>query len=210
MGFINDLVKTATEMTQRPYPESLQHLTPMQATTLRETYLKRMVERCGGNHFVVDKNPLNFHFVGIIASIFPEARILYCKRNAMDNCVSVFRLPFDDNQGYSHDLASLGIYYRQHEVLMEFWFSCYSNQILQVDYEETVECLEDQAHVMLDFIGVEFEKAVLDFFNNERIVMTPSAEQVRQPIYKTSINAWKRYGAALDPLAAALGANSND
>lgn len=204
VGFINDLAKTASEMTSHPYPKSLRHLTSDQAASLRNVYLERMVKRCGGKNFVVDKNPLNFNFVGFIASVFPEARILHCKRDAMDNCVSIFRLPFDDNQGYSHDLASLGIYYRQHEKLMEFWTSCYADQILQVNYEETVENLEDQARVMLDFIGVDFEEQVLDFFDNERIVMTPSAEQVRQPIYKTSINAWKRYGDAINPLSEAL------
>jgi hypothetical protein len=75
---------------------------------------------------------------------------------------------------------------------------------LQVDYEETVERLEDQARRMLDFVGVGFEESVLEFFKNERIVMTPSAEQVRQPIYKTSINAWQRYGEALKPLKETL------
>jgi len=204
VGFINDLAKTTSEMTKRPYPESLQYLSLEQSQILRKTYLKRMVERCGGKNVVVDKNPLNFNFVGFIAGIFPEARILYCKRDAMDNCVSIFRLPFDDNQGYSHDLSSLGTYYRQHEVLMRFWVSHYPDQILQIDYEQTVEDLENQAHAMLDFIGVEFEKQVLKFFENDRIVMTPSAEQVRQPIYKSSVNAWVRYGEALNPLKEAL------
>lgn len=122
----------------------------------------------------------------------------------MDNCVSIFRLPFDDNQGYSHDLASLGLFYRQHEALMDLWISSYPGQILQVDYEETVERLEDQARRMLDFVGVGFEESVLEFFKNERIVMTPSAEQIRQPIYKTAINAWQRYGEALKPLKETL------
>ena len=204
VGFINDLAKTASEMTGQSYPKSMQCLSVNQVSQLRTTYLTRMVERCGGSSYVVDKNPLNFNFVGFIASIFPEARVLYCKRDAMDNCVSIFRLPFDDNQGYSHDLTSLGTFYRQHEALMDVWRSRYPAQILQVDYEKTVENLEDQARGMLNFIGVEFEEQVLEFFNNERIVMTPSAEQVRQPIYNTSVGAWKRYGEALKPLREAL------
>lgn len=205
VGFINDLAKRASDMTQQPYPLSIKSLNSEQVGALRKTYLNRMIERSGHNRYVVDKNPLNFNFLGLIATVFPEARILYCKRDPMDNCVSIFKLPFDDNQGYSHDLSALGHYYRQHEKLMDHWLSCYSDQILQVDYEQTVEQLETQARRMLEFIGVDFEEQVLSFFDNKRIVMTPSAEQVRQPIYNTSINAWRRYGQALAPLVEALG-----
>jgi hypothetical protein len=87
---------------------------------------------------------------------------------------------------------------------MDVWRSLYPGQILQVDYEKTVANLEGQAKAMLNFIGVEFEEQVLNFFENERIVMTPSAEQVRQPIYSSSVNAWQRYGGALQPLIEAL------
>ncbi|MDH3349971.1 MAG: tetratricopeptide repeat protein [Gammaproteobacteria bacterium] len=205
LGFINDIVKQASDMTRQPFPDAIEALTSEQARKLRNAYLSRLVERFGHSRFVVDKNPLNYNFVGAIATIFPEARILFCKRDPMDNCVSIFRLPFDDTQGYSHGLASLGHHYRQHEKLMEHWLDCYADQILTVEYEQTVENLESQARRMLDFIGVEFEEQVLRFFDNERIVMTPSAEQVRLPIYRSSIGAWKRYGQALDPLAVALG-----
>jgi hypothetical protein len=93
---------------------------------------------------------------------------------------------------------------------MEYWVQCYGEQILTVRYEDTVDDLARQARRMLEFIGVEFEAEVERFYDNKRVVMTPSAEQVRQPIYKTSVGAWKRYGSALDPLAAALAANSHD
>lgn len=204
IGFINDLVKQATAMTRQPYPVSIKHLTAEQLQQLRRGYLHRMVERFGHNRFLVDKNPLNFNMTGVIATVFPEAKILYCKRDAMDNCVSIFRLPFDDNQGYSHELAALGHYYRLHEKLMDFWNSCYPDRILMVRYEATVEHLEQQARRMLDFIGVAFEQQVLSFFENDRIVMTPSAEQVRQPIYRDRIQSWKKYEKFLGPLVASL------
>jgi hypothetical protein len=210
VGFINDMAKRASEMTQQPYPGSIVDLTPEHVSELRDAYLSRIVERYAENRFIVDKNPLNFNFVGLIATVFPEARIIFCKRDPMDNCVSIFRLPFDDNQGYSHDLSALGHFYRQHEKLMAYWIECYGDQILTVRYEDTVDDLEGQARRMLEFIGVEFEAEVERFYDNKRIVMTPSAEQVRQPIYKTSVDAWKRYGSALEPLVAALGINSDD
>ncbi len=207
VGFINELVTRASAMTKKPFPVSMKFLGYEHLQQLRQAYFGRMIDRFGSNRFFADKNPLNFNMLGAIATIFPEARILYCKRNPMDNCVSIFKLPFDDNQGYSHDLAALGHYYRQHEKLMNYWLACYPKQILTVRYEETVEDLERQARRMLDFIGVDFEEQVLRFFENNRIVMTPSTQQVRQSIYRTSVNAWQKYGHALDTLINALTIN---
>ncbi|MEE4216054.1 MAG: sulfotransferase [Xanthomonadales bacterium] len=204
IGFISEAVKQASTMTRKPFPECVKALSREQVLQLRTGYLQRMVQRFGHNRFLVDKNPLNFNLLGVIATIFPEAKIIYCKRNPMDNCLSIFRLPFDDNQGYSHDLAALGHYYRQHENLVAFWMSCYPGRIMTVHYEDTVQQLEQQARRMLDFIGVGFEEQVLSFFDNERIVMTPSAEQVRQPIYTDRVDAWKKFEKHLGPLIEAL------
>jgi tetratricopeptide (TPR) repeat protein len=208
--FVSDMLRQASELTGKPFPESFEGMTEEQARQLRRSYLTKMVERFGSSQFVVDKSPGNFNFIGAIAAVFPEAKILYCKRDPMDNCVSIFRLPFDDNQKWAHGLEALGHYYLQHEKMMEYWQSCYPNQILEVNYEDTVENLDRQAHRILDFLAVDFQEQVLDFYENKRIVMTPSSEQVRQPIYKTSINAWQRYGAALDPLADVLKADQHD
>jgi len=205
VGFASDMVKQASELTGAPFPQSIERLTVEQAVQLRETYLTRMVERFGHSRFVVDKNPMNFNFLGAIATVFPEAKFLYCKRDPMDNCVSIFRLPFDDNQTYAHDLAALGHYYLQHVKLMDHWIASYPDQVLTVGYEDTVADIETQARRMLDFVGVEFQEQVLSFYATKRIVMTPSSEQVRQPIYNSSVNAWRRYGTALRPLMDALG-----
>jgi len=203
--FASDMIKQASELTREPFPKSIERLTVEQAVQLRKTYLTRMVERFGHSRFVVDKNPMNFNFLGAISTIFPEAKFLYCRRDPMDNCVSIFRLPFDDNQRYAHDLSALGHYYLQHVKLMDHWIASYPDQILTVDYEDTVADIERQARRMLDFVGVEFQKQVLSFYATKRIVMTPSSEQVRQPIYDSSVNAWRRYGPALRPLMFALG-----
>ena len=205
LSYITDLTRQAALMTGKRYPKSIESLDDLRATELRKTYLTRLNDRVGKNDFIVDKAPLNFNHIGTIATLFPEARIIYCRREAMDNCVSIFRLPFDDNQGYSHDLAALGHYYRQHEKLMEYWLSCYPQQILTVQYEDTVDDLEKQARRMLEFVGVDFQEAVLSFYDNKRIVMTPSAGQVRRPIYSDSVAAWKRYAQHLDPLVESLG-----
>ena len=205
VGFIKELASRASAETGMDFPACVREIDDKLANELRSDYFSRMSDRCGAAPFVTDKNPLNYNFTGFIATLFPEAKIIYCKRDAMDNCVSIFRLPFDDNQGYSHDLAALGHFYREHERLMDFWIECFGDRVLTVHYEDTVDDVEQQARRMLDFIGADFESHVLRFFENRRTVLTPSAEQVRQPIYKTSVNAWRRYGEALTPLAEALG-----
>lgn len=201
---MSDLINAAAKLSHKKFPDSLQSLTDEQLGSLRVQFLNRLIDQHGSTGFIVDKSPLNYNYIGAIVRVFPEAKIIYCKRDAMDNCVSIFKLPFDTNQGYAHDLAALGHFYRQHEVLMAYWLECYPSQILAVEYEQTVDDLEGQARRMLKFLGVDFEEQVLRFYDSERIVMTPSAEQVRQPIYKTSIDSWQRYGAALDPLINAL------
>jgi hypothetical protein len=172
---------------------------------LRQWYFLQMRERCGVADCVVDKNPLNYHFAGLIVTLFPEARLIYCRRNPADNCVSIFRLPFDDNQGYSHDLAALGHCYRAHAALMRLWETHYSANLLTVDYEATIEDLAASARRMVDFLGLRFEDSMLRFFDNPRMVLTPSAEQVRQGLYSTSVGMWPRYGDAIAPLLDALG-----
>jgi tetratricopeptide (TPR) repeat protein len=207
VGFINDISRRMESLVESPFPVAAKKITTKHREMLRKEYLSRMASRCGPADFVVDKNPLNFNFVGLITTLFPDARIIYCKRNAMDNCLSIFRLPFDENQGYSHDMRALGSYYRYHEDLMTFWKTFYGDQIFTAEYEDTVANLERAARQMLQFIGVEFDEDVLNFHDNQRVVMTPSAEQVRRPIYKTSMNVWKRYGSALDPLRDSLNRN---
>jgi hypothetical protein len=182
----------------------LTSLTPDQILSLREQYLQQLQAHAPGARYIIDKTPMNYHYIGFILQLFPQARIVYCQRDPVDNCISIFRLPFEEHQGYSHQLTALGHYYRKHLEIMEFWQGLFAERIITVRYEDTVLDLETQARRMLAFVGVAFESAVLRFQDNERTVMTPSAEQVRQPIYNSSIGMSARYGDALGPLLEAL------
>jgi tetratricopeptide (TPR) repeat protein len=204
LAFISDLVKEAEQQTKKRYPHCLDDLTQKQCSLLGQRYKQRLVDRFGRYSMYIDKNPLNFHFVGFIKAILPDAKFIYCKRDPMDNCVSIFKLPFDDNQAYAHHLEGLGHYYRQHEHLVEFWKNLYPENIHQVNYEQMIENQLQQTQQLLGFIGLEYEPALHNFHETKRLVMTPSAEQVRQPIYKTSINSWQKYGDAVKPLQQAL------
>ncbi|GMG87944.1 tetratricopeptide repeat-containing sulfotransferase family protein [Biformimicrobium ophioploci] len=206
VSFISDLAMQASKITGQPFPQCCGFLDEQALQTLQEGYRKRARLRWPAAEFVVDKTPMNFNFIGFIRQIFPEAPIIYCKRNAMDNCLSIFKLPFDENQSYSHDLTALGQSYCQHEAIMALWKTLYPDEILESSYEEVVADPEARTRQMLDFIGLPFEPEVLEFYRRDSMVLTPSAEQVRQPIYRTSVDKWKRYGDGLKPLQDALAA----
>lgn len=204
LGYINDLVKMAEQTSNTPYPYCLTKLNQSQLTELGRQYKQRMLGTFGEHKYVTDKNPLNYNFVGFIKAILPDAKFVYCQRDPIDNCLSIFKLPFDDSQGYAHDLEALGHYYREHDRLMAFWMTLYSESIITAKYEEVVDDQPRETARLLDFLGLEYEQSTERFYQTQRIVMTPSAEQVRQPIYKTSINSWQKYGDAVQPLLEAL------
>jgi tetratricopeptide (TPR) repeat protein len=204
LGYINDLVKEAEQLTNTSYPHCLLKLSKLQLRGLGQQYKKNLLDTFAEHAHYTDKNPLNYNFVGFIKAILPDAKFVYCQRDPLDNCLSIFKLPFDDNQGYAHDLTALGHYYREHERLMTFWMTLYSESIITAKYEEVVDDQPRETARLLDFLGLEYEQSTEQFYQTQRIVMTPSAEQVRQPIYKTSINSWQKYGDAVKPLQQAL------
>jgi tetratricopeptide (TPR) repeat protein len=204
LGYINDLVTAAEQTSNTPYPYCLTKLSSSQLTELGRQYKQRILENFGDQTYFTDKNPLNYNFVGFIKAILPDAKFIYCQRNAIDNCLSIFKLPFDDSQGYAHDLNALGHYYREHERLMVFWAGFYSEDIITNTYEAVVDNQPNETARLLEFLGLDYEQATERFYQTQRIVMTPSAEQVRQPIYKTSINSWQKYGDVVQPLLHSL------
>lgn len=206
-GLLSGLALEAQGLTNAPFPQCCRTLSPDNIRALRASYIAGITALAGASDYIVDKTPMNYQLIGFIAMVFPGAKIIYCKRGALDNCLSIFKLPFDETQSYSHDLTSLGHYYRNHERLMEFWHECYPGWIHTVEYERTTEDLESQARDLLAFVGVDFETEVLRFYANDRMILTPSAQQVRRPIYRYSVGAWRKYGDGLQPLIQSLGVN---
>jgi len=204
VSFIEDTIAEAVQMAGRPFPECVSQLSPWQFETLGQYYLKRLLGRVTAERYVVDKTPMNFQYIGFIAAILPNARIVHCRRDSMDNCLSIFKLPFETTHTYSHDLQALGSYYRHYTKLMEHWESVVGARMISLQYEDLVADLPTQATRLIQFLELEPDERMLEFHKTERLVKTPSASQVRQPIYSDSIQAWRRYGEALRPLALAL------
>ncbi len=154
---------------------------------------------------ITDKLPHNFEFLGLVALLFPRAKIIHCRRSALDTCVSCFLTPLKEAHAYAYDLKALGEYYREYAALMDYWRQVLPTPILDLDYEELVGDTERQSRRLIDFIGLEWDPACLDFHTNSRAVHTISRAQVRQPIYSTSVERWRRYEKHLGPLRTALG-----
>lgn len=172
---------------------------------LAEQYLRVMSRAPASTLRATDKNPHNYEMLGVIALLFPNARIIHCRRDPMDTCVSCFMQNFNDSHGYNSDLRVLGQYYREYSALMDHWLEALPLAMFELQYEDMVADQEGMSRRLIDFLGLDWDDACLEFFKTERTVSTPSRWQVRQPIYSTSVKRWKRYEAHLDPLKEALG-----
>ncbi len=191
--------------TSEPYPECLVRLDAATAADLAEEYLKAL-RGYGGNALrVVDKLPFNFLRLGLIAVLFPRARIIHCVRDPADTCCSCFFQYFASPHPFTYDLHHLGHYYREYERLMVHWKRVLPVPIFELPYEELTADPEGMGRRMLAFCGLEWDERCLHFHETERVVRTVSGLQVRQGIYRSSVGRWKRYEAHLQPLLEALG-----
>ncbi len=189
-----------------PYPDLAATLTRDGAARLGQAYLARLARLAGPERRIVDKMPGNFFYAGLIPLMLPGARIIHCRRDPVDTCLSCYMKQFAGEQSFAYDLTELGEFHRHYRRLMEHWSSMLpTERYIEVDYEAVVEDLEGEARRLIAFLGLEWEEACLDFHNNRRIVRTASLNQVRQPIYKTSKGRWHAYADHLRPLLDALG-----
>jgi len=161
--------------------------------------------RKGRPHFI-DKMPNNFRHLGLIHLILPNARIIDARREAMACCFSNFKQLFASGQEFTYSIADIAAYYRSYIALMAHWDAVLPGRILRVQHEEVVADLEGSVRRIVDFCGLKFEPACLEFYRTERSVRTASSEQVRQPIYKEGIDQWRHFEPWLGPLREALGA----
>lgn len=200
LSYAYDTAHLIRKMTHEKFPDNMKLLSTEQYTELGEYYLSRHSTENLAARYVVDKTPLNFQYIGLLGLALPEAKFIHCHRDPVANCWSIHRMPFDEKQTYAHSLESLGKYYTRYWNFMRSWHEMFPGRILDMCYEDTVADIETQSRRMLDFLELPFEEAVLDYHKTERLVKTPSASQVRQPIYKDRLAAWKKYEKYLEPL----------
>ncbi len=188
-----------------PYPECLASVDQDSLSDLAKEYL-RLAAPNNDSQRITDKLPLNFLHLGLIQMLFPRARVIHCRRNAIDTSLSCYfqnfggaRLPF------SYDLEHIGRYYRDYRRVMKHYRASISLPILDVDYEQMVSRQEETSREIVSFLGLEWEDACLAFHKVRRTVVTASHAQVRKPIYTRSVNRHLHYAGHLGVLIDALG-----
>lgn len=187
------------------YPEQVASLPAIRFADLGARYLAETAPLRRGREHFTDKLPNNFSHVGLIHAILPRATVIDARRHPMDACFSTFKQYFAEGQTFSYSLDDLGRYYRCYLSLMDHWDRVLPGKVLHVNYEELVADPELQIRRLLEHAGLQFEPACLNFHETRRSVRTASAEQVRQPIYKSSVGHWRHYTQELEPLRVALG-----
>ena len=155
---------------------------------------------------ITDKLPNNYEFVGMIWAMLPNAKIIHCKRSPLDTCISCYMLDFtgDRNHGYSYNLEHLAHQYQLYQRMMAHWIAIMPNSILEVEYEDLVQSPVDGAKKIIDFIGLEWDDKCSQSHKTKRSVSTLSSDQVRKPMYTSSIGRWKNYEQHIKPLIDAL------
>jgi len=187
------------------YPGILAKLPAEEFRKFGERYLAdTRVYRHGKPRFI-DKMPNNFRHLGLIHLILPHAKIIDARREPMACCFSNFKQLFASGQEFTYSFEDIAHYYRSYVALMAHWDAVLPGKVLRVQHEDLVADLEGNVRRILDFCGLEFEPACLEFYKTERSVRTASSEQVRQPIYREGLDHWRNFEPWLGPLKEALG-----
>jgi predicted Zn-dependent protease len=181
-------------------------LTAADRRRLGEEYVERTrVHRQTDKPRFIDKMPNNWQHVGLIKLILPKATIVDARRHPLGCCFSGWKQHFARGQAFSYDLTDIGRYYRDYVALMAAYDEAAPRAVHRVVYEQMVANTPDEVRRLLDHVGLPFEQACLEFYNNDRAVRTASSEQVRQPIFTDAVEHWKNYAPSLGPLVEALG-----
>lgn len=208
-GELTDLMITAQHNDAEAatsYPGNIASLERQQLAAWGGEYISGLKQRASEARHVTDKMPENFLFIGLIHLMLPNAKIIHVMRNPVDTCLSCFTTLFRRGQAHTYDLTELGHYYASYMRLMGHWRRVLpAGTFLDVRYEDIVADHEEQARRLIEYCGLEWDDACLEFHKSQRVVRTASLTQVRQPIYKSSVERWRNYEKYLGPLLEALG-----
>lgn len=192
------------KLTGKEYPEAAPLYTSQHLHTISQTYLERIRQIAPSAERIVDKMPSNYKYIGLIRMAFPQARIIHCQRDAMDTCFSIYKHYFAAPQPFAYDMEELGLHYLAYRRIMAHWEKVLPGHIYTMQYETLIENQEAETRNLLEFCGLPWNDACLDFHKTRRDIKTASSMQVRKPIYKTSIRSWEPYRKELAPLIRAL------
>ncbi len=190
------------ERVKQRFPEAMHHLPPGDLRSFAEAYLGQAHSRAPKEaRRVTDKMPSNFMMVGLIATLYPNAKIILTQRDPRDVAMSCFSILFATGQDHTYNLAELGRYLVRYYDLVDYWKRVIpAHQLLEVSYERLVGDLEANVRRVIDHCGLDWHPDCLDFQNNKRSVRTASVTQVRQALFTSSIGRWRPYAPYITEL----------
>lgn len=194
-GELSGIGRIASAMTSgkiEEYPRALSSIGRREA----ENYIKQYqaeIESLSADVKIVDKMPSNWQFIGLIMTLFPDSKIIYMKRDYRDVCLSCYRHEFSGVHPYKYCLSDLIFYYRKHEEVMDYWMENYGGSILTVEYEDVVANFGPASSKVFRFIGVPHVADVDKFYLAQKSCLTASYDEVRRPLYATSVGRWRNY-----------------
>lgn len=193
-----------SKLTGKPFPQNIASLAPQKLRDLGLEYIKSLRQNAGTALRVVDKLPHNFLRIGLFAALMPNAKIILCDRDPLDNCMSIYQHHFHEGHGYAANLTELGQYYNLYRDMISFWTELLPGHIYRLSYENLVAHTEEQVKALLQYCRLSFHADCLSFHKTARFVSSPSATQVRKPMYRASIGKGGNYDQHLRPLIEAL------
>jgi hypothetical protein len=190
------------------YPDCVPHLSNEAFGGFGEAYQRRLRSFSDKAQRIINKTPMNFEFLGLIAMLVPGARVIHCRRDPLDTCLSCYFQRFRSGQEFSYTPEDLAFYYGRYRHLMRHWHQVLPTSMLEVDYETLVQQPEPTVRALVDYCGLPWDERCLRFHETRRPVTTASNWQVRQPLYTSAVRRSARYEAHLKTLRTALAEQS--
>ena len=197
---VDSFIRRIENYTAAPYPDCLLRLSQQDIEAIASDY-RRQIETGRETNLVLDKNPLNFMHVGMIALLMPEAPILHCRRHALDVCLSIYFQDFAHiRNSYAYDLDDIAAFYAGYLRLMALWDELLPDRLIDVEYEKLVQDPKTETRRLYQMLGLGWTPDVIRPQDNPATISTASVWQARQPVYQSSVGRWRHYSKYLDSL----------
>jgi tetratricopeptide (TPR) repeat protein len=204
LKFVTEQIKESSGEPFENYMEGLARFSQIEMNQYAQMYLDRIAKLDNEAPRVTDKMPHNFLHIGVIALLFPQAKIIHCKRHPLDNGLSIYFQNFTWMHDYAVELSRIGEFYNQYDRLMKHWEDVIDVPIMTCQYEDMVDDKLAMSKKLIEFCELEWDEKILDFQDSGRAIATASYDQVRQPMYKTSRERWRNYEKHIGPLIDSL------
>ena len=194
LNYLNDLVKRYFYKDDSLSFELINQDNENNFANISLEYIEKIKKISKKSLYITDKLPINFKWIGLIKLILPKSKVIHCVRNSKDICISIYKNYFTNTElNYAYDLDELVSFYNLYNDLMNFWEKSFPNFIIQIKYEELIKNPKKEIPKLIKKCNLSWDEKCIKFYDNKRTVKTASDTQVRNKIFKSSVDSWKKY-----------------